>query len=35
VRRSGRTIAVIDIDVEEPGGRLIAVGRGTYSTRTS
>ncbi len=35
VRRSGRTIAVIDIDVEEPGGRLIAVGRGTYSARTS
>jgi uncharacterized protein (TIGR00369 family) len=34
VRRSGRTIAVVDIDVEEPNGRLIAIGRGTYSTKT-
>ena len=33
VRRAGRTIAVVDIDVEEPGGRLIAVGRGTYGTK--
>jgi uncharacterized protein (TIGR00369 family) len=33
VRRAGRSIAVVDIDVEEPGGRLIAVGRGTYGTK--
>lgn len=33
VRRAGRTIAVVDIDVEEQGGKLIAVGRGTYSTK--
>jgi uncharacterized protein (TIGR00369 family) len=34
IRRLGRTIAVVDIDVEEPNGRLIAVGRATYSTKT-
>ncbi len=32
VRRAGRTIAVADIDVETDDGRLIAVGRATYST---
>ena len=34
VRRAGRTIAVADIDVETDEGRLIAVGRATYSTRS-
>ena len=30
VRRAGRTIAVVDIDVHDDEKRLIAVGRGTY-----
>ncbi len=34
VRRAGRTIAVADIDVETDDGRLIAVGRATYSTES-
>ena len=33
VRRAGRTIAVVDIDVEDDDGRLIAIGRGTYGTK--
>jgi uncharacterized protein (TIGR00369 family) len=33
VRRAGRTIGVVDIDVTEPDGRLIALGRGCYSTQ--
>lgn len=33
VRKSGRTIGVVDIDVEEPPGRLIALGRGCYGTQ--
>lgn len=32
VRRRGRTIGVVDIDVLDEEGRLCAVGRGTYST---
>ena len=32
VRRSGRTIAVVDIDVHDPTEALVAVGRGTYSS---
>jgi uncharacterized protein (TIGR00369 family) len=31
VRRAGKTMAVIDIDVTDPEGKLVAVGRGTYS----
>jgi len=31
VRRAGRTTAVIDIDVADPAGKLVAIGRGTYS----
>lgn len=31
VRRSGRTVAVVDIDVHDDNGKLCAVGRGTYS----
>ncbi len=34
VRRAGRTIAVVDVDVETDEGRLIAVGRVTYSTKS-
>ena len=31
VRRSGKTVAVIDIDVFDEKGGLVALGRGTYS----
>ena len=30
VRRLGRTLAVVDIDISDAAGRLIAVGRGCY-----
>lgn len=33
VRQAGRNVALVDIDVHDGGGKLIAVGRGTYSTR--
>lgn len=32
VRRAGRTVAVVDIDVVDPEGRLCAVGRGCYGS---
>lgn len=32
VRRAGRTVGVVDIDVEDDEGRLVAVGRGCYGT---
>jgi len=31
VRRAGRSTAVIDIDVCDPDGKLLAIGRGLYS----
>ena len=31
VRRAGRTIGVVDIDVVDGSGRLVAIGRGCYS----
>jgi acyl-coenzyme A thioesterase PaaI-like protein len=31
VRRAGKTVAVVDIDVLDDQQRLVAVGRGTYS----
>ncbi len=31
VRRSGKTVAVVDIDVLDEKGALVAIGRGTYS----
>src|SRR5436190_916299 len=31
VRRTGRTVAVVDIDVMDEKGSLVALGRGTYS----
>ncbi len=30
VRRAGRTVGVVDIDVHDDNGKLVAVGRGTY-----
>src|ERR1700729_3422704 len=33
VRRAGRTIGVVDIDVLDESGRLIALGRGCYGTQ--
>lgn len=33
VRRTGRTATVIDVDVSDDQGRLVAVGRGTYSSQ--
>ena len=33
VRRAGRTLAVVDIDVEDSAGRLVAIGRGCYGTQ--
>lgn len=33
VRRAGRTVAVVDIDVLDDQSRLVAIGRGTYATR--
>jgi uncharacterized protein (TIGR00369 family) len=33
VRRAGKTAAVIDVDVTDDQGRLVAVGRGTYSSQ--
>jgi uncharacterized protein (TIGR00369 family) len=33
VRKAGRTIGIVDIDVEDTDGRLIAVGRGCYGTQ--
>lgn len=32
VRRNGRSVGVVDIDVFDEGGSLVAVGRGSYST---
>lgn len=29
----GRTVAVADIEIKDPGGRLIAVGRGAYAVQ--
>ena len=34
VRRAGKSTAVIDIDVFAPDGKLVAIGRGTYSPTT-
>jgi uncharacterized protein (TIGR00369 family) len=33
VRRAGRSIGVVDIEVKDVGGRLIALGRGCYGTQ--
>jgi len=34
VRRSGRSVGVVDIDVSDEAGLLLAIGRATYSTAT-
>jgi uncharacterized protein (TIGR00369 family) len=34
LRRAGRTIGVVDVDVHDAEGRPVAVGRGCYSTTT-
>ncbi len=33
VRRSGRTVSVVDVDVYDDAKSLVAVGRGTYSSQ--
>lgn len=33
VRRSGRTVTVVGIDVHDEGNALVAIGRGTYSSQ--
>jgi uncharacterized protein (TIGR00369 family) len=33
VRRAGRTVGVVDVDVKDVTGRLIALGRGCYGTQ--
>jgi len=33
VRKAGRTVGVVDIDVVDDQDRLVAVGRGTYGTK--
>jgi uncharacterized protein (TIGR00369 family) len=33
VRKAGRTVGVVDIDVEDGTGRLVAIGRGCYGTQ--
>lgn len=33
VRRAGRTIGVVDIDIHDKAGKLCAVGRGCYGTQ--
>jgi uncharacterized protein (TIGR00369 family) len=33
IRRAGRTIGVVDIDVTDMQGRLVALGRGCYGTQ--
>jgi uncharacterized protein (TIGR00369 family) len=33
VRRAGRTVGVVDIEVTDAGGRLVALGRGCYGTQ--
>ena len=32
LRRAGRTVGVVDVDVHDAEGRLVAVGRGCYAT---
>jgi uncharacterized protein (TIGR00369 family) len=33
IRRAGRTVGVVDIDVLDDQSRLVAIGRGTYGTK--
>ena len=34
VRRSGKTVGVVDVDVSNQGNELVAIGRANYSTAT-
>ena len=34
VRRSGRLVGVVDVDVANEAGQLLAIGRATYATAT-
>ena len=34
VRRQGRTVALVDIEITDEEGKLVAVGRGTYAPQT-
>jgi len=34
VRRNGRTVGIVDVDVANEAGQLLAVGRATYATAT-
>jgi uncharacterized protein (TIGR00369 family) len=34
VRRNGRTVGVVDVDVASEAGQLLAIGRATYATAT-
>ena len=35
VRRSGKTVGVVDVDVLNDAGELVAIGRANYSTVTN
>ena len=35
VRRSGKLVGIVDIDVANEAGQLVAIGRATYATATS
>jgi uncharacterized protein (TIGR00369 family) len=35
IRRSGKTVGVVDVDVLDEGSRLVAIGRANYSTITT
>jgi uncharacterized protein (TIGR00369 family) len=32
VRRNGRLVGIVDVDVENEAGQLVAIGRATYAT---
>jgi len=34
VRRAGRSVGVVDVDVADDNGNVVAIGRATYSTQT-
>ena len=34
VRRAGKSVGVVDVDVADDAGRIVAIGRATYSTLT-
>jgi acyl-coenzyme A thioesterase PaaI-like protein len=34
VRRAGRSVGVVDVDVTDSAGNLVAIGRASYSTQS-